>query len=152
MMDGQILTEVETIAEIEDIFEDATWDKLQEKLVRLLKNSLEENQIELIANRVKNFAESLIGTDQGELLAGLYNDLLTIKGIGELKLARVEFNHKDTNENLAKYKAAGHRVMRNLWQCLERYKEEYISSGDRLLYLAQKYADTYQKLTEKEKK
>lgn len=131
-------------------FEDSKWNEFQRKLVYFLASvSLEGNQIESISTRVKKFAESLIGTEQEYLLGDLYNSLFAIDGPVELKEARSEFSRKDINENLANLKAAGHKVMRNLWQCLERYKEEYADSRDRLLSLSEKYAETYQELTQR---
>lgn len=127
----------------------ANWDKLYKALVYFLSDFLDGKQMEAITNRIRSFAEPLVGTDQEKLLEGLYHAILEIDDTDELKLARTEFKNRDRNENLARYKAAGHKVMRNLWQCLERGKQAYIYSGDPLLYLSQKYADIYQKLTEK---
>lgn len=127
----------------------ANWDKLYKALVYFLSDFLDGKQMEAITNRIRSFAEPLVGTDQEKLLKGLYHAILEIDDTDELKLARAEFKNRDRNENLARYKAAGHKVMRNLWQCLERGKQAYISSGDPLLYLSQKYAGIYQKLTEK---
>ena len=126
------------------------WNEYHEKLVNLLKNSfLDGKQVESITGRVKHFAETLIGTDREELLEDLYSDLYSVEGMDELEKASIAFVNKNSNENMAKYKAAGHEVMRNLWQCIEHCREEYISYGDRLLYLSQKYAGTYQQLTGK---
>ena len=134
----------------EKIFENSKWNDYHEKFTYfLLRMPLELEQIESITSRIRSFAESLIGTDKEKMLDELYNSLFAIEGTGEVKQAHSEYAYKDTNENMAKYKAAGHKVMKNLWQCVEQCREKAISSGDRLLYLSEKYAKAYQQLTEK---
>ena len=131
-------------------FENEKWNRYQEKLICFLEEiSLEQNQIETITSRIRMFAASLIGTDNEKLLEELYHSLFAIDGTSDLKQARLDYRRRDINENRAKCKAAGHTVMRNLWQCVEQCKERVISSGDRLLYLSEKYANAYRQLTDK---
>lgn len=130
--------------------ENAMWNSFQEKFTEFLTMmSLDGNQKESITSRVRVFAESLMGTDNEKLLEELYDSMFAIDGINDLIKAHDEYkDSKGSNVRLAKYKAAGHRVMRNLWQCIEKCKEKVIFSGDRFIYLSEKYSNAYQHLTE----
>ncbi len=131
-------------------FENTEWNNSQAKLTHYLERaSLGRRQIESINSRIRFFAETLIGTDNEETLNDLFHSLFNVEGFEDLKQAYSEYEDKDSNENLAKYKAAGHKVMRNLWQRVEHHKEKLISAGDRLLYLSEKYANAYQQLTDR---
>ncbi len=131
-------------------FDDAKLRIYQSRLSNYLdKYHLEQKQIVSITARAKTLAESLMGTGRDELLEEMYSSMLDVRGTDELKQAYQNYENKDTNENLAKLKVARHKVMRKLWRCVENCREKTISSGDRLLYLSEKYAKVYQQLTQK---
>lgn len=54
----------------------ANWDKLYKALVYFLSDFLDGKQMEAITNRIRSFAEPLVGTDQEKLLEGLYHAIL----------------------------------------------------------------------------
>ena len=108
---------------------------------------LEESQKKSITARISSFVESLTGSDKEIIPDQLYRSLIRIEGVGELNQAYSKRSGK--NGDMAKYKAAGHKVMRNLRLCLEQYKERSVSSADRLFYLSEKYEKVYKQLIEK---
>lgn len=139
---------------IEDLYanneEDAEpkWTGLHDRLVnRLAESHLDESRTEEILARIRQFAELLADTDQNDRLYELYLSLRHVKGITGLKNSYDALQKDGSNENRAKYSAASHKVMQNLWRCLEDYKEQYIASKGRFRYLAAKYANAYQQLT-----
>ena len=144
------IREASDLKEHGERFEDTKWYDYQEKLTYFLARiSLEQKQIESITSKIKEFAGTIIETDKENLLEELYNSLFAIEGTSDLKKAYIEYENKDTNENMARYKGAGHKVVRNLWQCIEQCKENIISTSDKLFYLSGKYANAYQQLTER---
>ncbi|MCR5324937.1 MAG: AAA family ATPase [Lachnospiraceae bacterium] len=131
-------------------FEKTKWNYYHEKLIGWLRTIyLEQKQIESITARIRTFAESLIETDKEEFLEGLYTSLFTIDGKDELIEAFQKIQKGESNKLIANYKAAGHKVMRNLWECLDRCNKQVIDAGDKLIYLSEKYVSMYQQLTEK---
>ena len=130
-------------------FENTSWNDFKGRFEYLLETiCLERTQIDSIIKRTGDLAEYLRESGKDKLLTKLYDSLFEIKDKENLIKAHAEIKN-GLNETMANYKAAGHKVMRNLLQCIERCKKRAVYSENRLQYLSEKYAKVYQQLTEK---
>lgn len=126
------------------------WVKdLKDLRERLEQLPLERGQIDSVYSRAEAFVKELAESGQKDLLYRFFSRFFSFDRIKQLSDAQKQYDSKNTNEALANYKAAGHRVMQGFWKCFEECRKRQAESCGRLMFLSKKYADAYDSLTDR---
>ena len=122
--------------------------------LQLIENALkdarfEQRQIDSVLFRVQRFSEKLPDEKQDYFFISLLAEIRSIINRCGVILRYNEWADDHRNQGLkAAFMSARHAAMREIWKFIESEKKKAFVSDHKLTYLARKYTDMYNKLTE----